>query len=121
MKRIVLFTGLFLFSFACSAFAGILSTLKDAATAGGVWAGLAVLVLAWIFKAIPNEKIYGLVSAFFEKAGTVVTLGLSKWKWTAPRWNKIIEPWAVDFIENTVGAAVKGFIAGLRSDVPPEQ
>jgi len=123
MKRFIWIFALLMVCFAGSAFAGImgvLGTLKNAATTGNLWAGLAVIVIAWIFKAIPNAKIYGFIEALFNKLGTVCTLGLSKYKFTAPLWNKYIEPWIVDFIENTVGAAVKGFIAGLRSDDTPE-
>ena len=100
---------------ATSAYAGVLQVLgvmKD----NGLIYGLLALVIAYIFKVIPNEKIYAAVNASATKLGVVVTLGLSKWKFTAPLWNKTIEPWVVDFIDNTVGAAVQGFIAGLRSD-----
>ena len=114
---------LLLVAFAAPVYAGVMSvlnTMKDAATTGNLWTGLAVLVIAWVFKAIPNAKIYGFFEALFSKLGTVCTLGLSKFKFTAPLWNKYIEPWVIDFITNTIGAAVNGFIAGLRSDTPPE-
>ncbi len=120
MKRIFLILAVLMVCFAGIAQAGILGTLKDAASTGNLVAGLAVVILAWIFKSIPNDRIYMFVSTFFNKLGTVCTLGLTKWKFSAPLWNKYIEPWIVDFIENSVGAAVKGFIAGLRSDTPPE-
>jgi len=115
MKCILFFT-LVILSFSVIAFAGVLETIKNAATAGNIWAGLAILVVAWIFKAIPNQKIYDFVFALFQKFGTIATLGLSKYKFTAPLWNKYVEPWVIDFIDNTIGAAVKGFITGLRSD-----
>lgn len=108
-----------LFLAASTASAGVkevLGTLKDAASTGNLIAGLAVVILAWIFKTIPNDKIYGIVTAVFTKLGIAATLGLSRFKFTAPLWNKYIEPWVIDFIDNTIGAAVKGFIAGLRSD-----
>ncbi len=118
MKRFIALFVLFM-AFAAPAFAGImevLGTLKDAATAGNIFIGAAVLAIAWVFKAIPNDKIYNFVKALFTKLGTVCTLGLAKWKWSAPLWNKYVEPWVIDFIENTVGAALSGFIAGLRVD-----
>ena len=49
-------------------------------------------------------------------AGKVMTLGLSKWKFTKGIWNKTIEPWFVDLLDNFVGSAVRGFIKGLRVD-----
>ena len=45
-----------------------------------------------------------------------MTLGLAQWKFTKGIWNKTVEPYFIDLIDNTVGAAVKGFIKGLRSD-----
>lgn len=119
MKRILWIFAVLMIC-AVPAYAGILGTLKDAASTGNLIAGLAVVILAWIFKTIPNQKIYDFVAHFFNKLGVLCTLGISKYKFTAPLWNKYIEPWVVDFIDNTVGAAVKGFIAGLRSDNPPE-
>ncbi len=120
MKRTFWILVVLMLCFAGVAQAGILGTLKDAASTGNLFAGLAVVILAWIFKSIPNQKIYDFVSHFFNKLGIVCTLGLTKWKWSAPVWQSTIEPWFIDFIENTVGAAVKGFIAGLRSDTTPE-
>ena len=80
--------------------------------AGGGSAG----ILLWILKKIPNEKIYGLVETSCFTAGKIMTLGLSKWKITRKVWNATIEPYFVDLVDNTVGAAIKGFIKGLRSD-----
>ncbi len=116
MRRTLLFIAMFLLAFAVPAFAGILGTLKDAASTGNLITGLVVVILAWVFKAIPNDKIYGFVTAVFNKLGIACTLGLTRYKFTAPLWNKYIEPWIIDFIDNTVGAAVAGLIAGMRSD-----
>ena len=80
--------------------------------AGGTTAGLVL----WVLKRIPNEDIYSWVETGAYWAGTVMTLGLGKWRWTKGLWNSTIEPWFIDLIDNTVGAAVKGFIDGLRSD-----
>jgi len=76
------------------------------------------LILAWILKKIPNEKIKAAVGGVAYRLGVVVTFGLSKWKVTAKFWNKIIEPWVIDLIDNVVGEAVREFIRGLRSDNP---
>ena len=45
-----------------------------------------------------------------------MTLGLAKWKVTRGVWNKTIEPWLIDLVDNVAGGAVRGFIKGLRSD-----
>ncbi len=119
MKRTIYFF-FFIFVIATNAFAGILQEIgtaaKTIASSGSLWAGLVALALVYIFKAIPNQKIYDFVLTFFQKLGIVMTLGLTKWKWSAPLWNVTIEPYFVDLIENIIGAAIKGFIAGLRSD-----
>jgi hypothetical protein len=106
------------------AHAGILGDIKTAvgaaADGGSLWYGLAGIVLLWVLKTIPNSTIYTFVYTVCERAGVVVTLGLSRFKYTAPFWAKHVEPWAIDFINNTIGAAVNGFIAGLRSDDTPD-
>ena len=73
-------------------------------------------VALWVLKAIPNEDIYSWVETGSYWLGTTITLGLGKWKFTKKVWNTTIEPYFIDLIDNTVGAAVKGFIEGLRSD-----
>lgn len=88
-------------------------TAKATAYVGG---SIAAFILAWVFKKIPNEKIKAAVGKFFYGLGVAVTLGLSKYKYTAKFWNKVIEPWIIDFIDNIFGEAVKKFIEGLRSD-----
>ena len=78
--------------------------------------GSAGTIALWLFKKIPNDELYAWVETCTYCAGVTLTLGLSKWKWTKDIWNKTIEPYFVDLIDNTVGAAIKGFIDGLRSD-----
>ena len=80
--------------------------------AGGTTAGLAL----WLLKKIPNEDLYAWVKTGAYWAGTAMTLGLSKFKWTKSLWNSTVEPYFIDLIDNTVGAAVQGFIDGLKSD-----
>ena len=80
--------------------------------AGGTSAGLAI----WLLKKIPNEDLYSWVETGAYWAGSVMTLGLGKWKLTKKIWNSTVEPWFIDLVDNTVGAAVEGFIKGLRSD-----
>ena len=80
--------------------------------AGGTSAGLAL----WLLKKIPNEDFYAWEETGAYWAGSVMTLGLGKWKLTKKIWNSTVEPWFIDLVDNTVGAAVEGFIKGLRSD-----
>ena len=80
--------------------------------AGGS-AGAAVL---WMLKKLPNEDLYAWVETSAYWIGTTLTLGLSKWKWTKNLWNQTIEPYFIDLIENTFGAALEGLLKGLRKD-----
>jgi len=73
-------------------------------------------VLLWVFKRIPNQKLYDLVENLSFALGSLLTLRMSKMRLTKQLWNKTIEPYFVDLVDNTIGAFVKGFISGLRSD-----
>ena len=79
----------------------------------GLGSGGAVM---FVLKKIPNEKICSVVEGLFCKMGTVMTAGLTKWKPTRKIWNKTVEPYFVDLIDNVFGSAVRGLIKGLRSD-----
>ena len=48
--------------------------------------------------------------------GVVCTLGLGKWKWTKKVWNKTLEPYCIDAIDNIVVTGIAKFVEGLRSD-----
>tara|TARA_R110002020_G_scaffold472472_1_gene700570 strand:- start:2206 stop:2487 length:282 start_codon:yes stop_codon:yes gene_type:complete len=72
--------------------------------------------LLFAFKLIPNEDLYSWVKTGFYWLGTTMTLGLARWRFTTKYWNKTIEPWFVDLLTNTMGAAVDGFLSGLKSD-----
>lgn len=98
--------------------ANILSFLGSIAKQEFIYIPIAGAGLLAIFKAIPNDKLYGTIKSFFASAGKGMTLGLSSWKWSKPFWNSVIEPWFIDIIENTVKAAVDGIIEGLRVDNP---
>ena len=80
--------------------------------AGGGTAG----VMLWVLKKVPNDKIYNSVEKLFKGLGVAMTLGLGQFKLTKKYWNSTIEPWVIDLVENTIGAAVNGFVKGLRSD-----
>ena len=73
-------------------------------------------IALFILKKIPNDKICAFVEGSFEKLGVLLTAGLSKWVWTKNLWNKTIEPYFIDLIDNVVGGALRGLIKGLRSD-----
>lgn len=80
--------------------------------AGGGTAG----VILWVLKRVPNDYICEIVESFFYGIGKMMTLGLGTWRFTKGFWNKTIEPWFIDLIDNIVGGALRGFIKGLRVD-----
>ena len=73
-------------------------------------------IALWVLKKIPNDDIYNWVETGAYWLGSVLTLGLAKWKFTKKIWNSTVEPYFVDLVQNTIGAAVDGFISGRRSD-----
>ena len=73
-------------------------------------------LLVYLLKLTPNEKIKKYVGETMFQLGSACTLWLSKWKVTKKFWNKIIEPWFIDLIDNIIGHGLKEFIRGLRSD-----
>ena len=79
----------------------------------GLGSGGAVM---WILKKIPNKDICYFVETSFEKLGVLMTAGLTKWKFTRKIWNKTIEPYFIDLVDNIFGSAIRGLIKGLRSD-----
>tara|TARA_R110002020_G_scaffold403020_1_gene613135 strand:- start:166 stop:435 length:270 start_codon:yes stop_codon:yes gene_type:complete len=78
--------------------------------------GGAAGVILWVLKKVPNETICNVVETAFCTIGKTITLGLSKWSISKRFWNKTIEPWFIDLIDNIVGGALRGFIKGLRID-----
>ena len=97
------------------------------------------VIIALILKRINNDKIQAFVNWPFDKlafilgstckgAGIFITAFFGgKFKYTKPFWNKLIEPYLIDAIENIVVTVIKGitrvvnsatnnFIEGLRSD-----
>ena len=73
-------------------------------------------IALFILKKIPNDKICAFVEGSFEKLGILMTAGLTKFWATKALWNKTIEPYFIDLIDNVVGGALRGLIKGLRSD-----
>jgi len=78
--------------------------------------GIAGLGVAWALKRIPNSKIKAKTGLLGYSAGVTMTLGMSKWKFTKQFWNKYIEPWFVDLLDNVVSHTLQEFLRGLRSD-----
>ncbi len=107
-------------------------------TPPGIGTGLAGVVATYFLGKIDNiwvkEPIFaifrGLAAACYAVTysfGVAVTLGASKWKWTKGFWNKVIEPFVIDLIDNTIGTIIEGIALvltrakeglfnGLRSD-----
>ena len=80
--------------------------------AGGGTAG----IVLWVLKKVPNETICEMVETLFYGVGKAMTLGLSKWSITKKFWNKTVEPWFIDLVDNVIGGALRGFIKCLRVD-----
>ena len=79
-------------------------------------AGGATGIVLWVLKKIPNETICNIVETTFYGLGRTCTLGLAKWTWSKGVWNKTVEPYIVDAIDNIFGSMVRGMIKGLKSD-----
>ena len=90
-----------------------LATKKVAVYAG---MGVAGCATAFILKKIPNATIKAKFGSWMYNLGVVCTLGLGKWKWTKKVWNKTIEPYFIDLIDNVIVTGVAKFVEGLRSD-----
>ncbi len=88
-------------------------TGKAVAVAGG---GVAVLASTWILKRIPNATIKAKVGLMMYGLGVTVTLGMAKWKFTKPIWNKVIEPYFIDVVDNVLVTGLSKFVEGMRSD-----
>lgn len=78
--------------------------------------GVAILAALGVAKHIPNDKVKSFLTPILYKAGVIVTLGMSKSPVTKPVWNKVVEPYVIDLIENVNHSIKEGFIPGLRSD-----
>ena len=83
---------------------------------GYVGGGIGGAVVLWLMKRIPNDRIKAKVGSMGYYLGVSLTLGLSKWSITRKFWNKTIEPYFVDLMDNCVSHFIKHFIVGLRSE-----
>ena len=87
------------------------------AYAGG---GIAVMVSTWLLKRIPNDVIKAKVGLAMYGMGVGLTLGMSKWRYTKRIWNKTIEPYIIDAIDNILVSGLYKFVEGMRSDNEPD-
>lgn len=78
--------------------------------------GIGAVAIAWALKKIPNKTIKAKFGVMMYSLGVASSLGMGKWKLTKKFWNKTIEPWVVDAIENIIGHGISEYIRGLRSD-----
>ncbi len=119
MKRLisiaVLFTA-FAVYFTTNAFAGVMETVKTIIGAESFIIGVITVILLFVMKWIPNDKIQAFVGGGAYKLGVVMTLGLSKYSWSRPFWAGYVEPYFIDLFNNTIGTFIAKFIEGLRSD-----
>ena len=90
-----------------------LATKKVAVYAG---MGVAGAATAFVLKKIPNATIKAKFGSWMYNLGVLCTLGMGKWKWTKNIWNKTIEPYFVDAIDNILVTGISKFVEGLRSD-----
>ena len=96
----------------------MLETIKEYIAAGGTTLQVSAIgvCIAYVLKQIPNDDIKKAVDGAMYNFGVFVTLGLAKWRWTGGIWNKTIEPYLVDAVDNIVVQGIASFIKGLRSD-----
>ncbi|HDY89412.1 MAG TPA: hypothetical protein ENH82_15015 [bacterium] len=98
------------------AYAGTFGTIKDLLTGGNIIVGVFGVVVMYVLKKIPNTKIKGFFRGLCKGLGVAITLGMSKWPLTATLWNKTIEAYFIDLIDNVVGGSLEGLIEGLKTD-----
>ena len=78
--------------------------------------GIGAVAVAWVLKKIPNKRIKAQVGMMLYGMGVTCTLGMGKWKYTKRFWNKTVEPYFVDLLDNVIAHGLAEFIRGLRSD-----
>ena len=78
--------------------------------------GIGAVAVAWVLKKIPNKRIKAQIGMMLYGMGVTCTLGMGKWKYTKRFWNKTVEPYFVDLLDNVIAHGLAEFIRGLRSD-----
>ena len=85
-------------------------------TPAGIGAGVIAVVVAYVLKKVDNNWVYKPIYGLCYAGGVAATLGMSKWKWTKGLWNKTIEPFIIDLLDNVLSAIKDGLFDGLHSD-----
>ena len=96
--------------------ASIMEVVKSVVTGQFFLIPVVTAAILALFKVIPNDAIQNGVGKMARGLARALTLNMSKWKWTAPFWNKTIEPYLIDLLDNTLATFAREFIVGLRSD-----
>lgn len=82
--------------------------------------GIAVFIVTWLLKRIPNELIKAKWGKFMFCLGVVCTLGITKWGTSRVKWFKkvwdLVEKWILDFVENILIYGFAEWVRGMRSD-----
>ena len=78
--------------------------------------GIGAVAVAWTLKKIPNKQIKAQIGMITYGMGVTCTLGMGKWRYTKAFWNKTIEPYFVDLLDNVISHGLAEFVRGLRSD-----
>ncbi len=100
---------------------GGIALISTAATGGallttpqGIGVGLIALISGYVLKRADNKWVYAPIYYICRKIGVACTLGASRW---APKlWNRTIEPFIVDLLDNIFSAIKNGLFDGLHSD-----
>ena len=84
----------------------------------GLMAGISSAgVVLWMLKKVPNDKISLAVEGACFRLGKIVTIFMGSKKSPVGKfWNKTIEPWFIDLLDNILVAGFKGLVKGLRID-----
>ena len=77
---------------------------------------IVVIVLPWILKKIPTEKIRKAVYNVCFTIGKSISAAANSWKVTKPIWENALEPWLIGFLDMVFVAIPAGLFDGLRSD-----
>lgn len=74
-------------------------------------------IIGYILKKIPVTKIRAGIgeSCFFAGKATTLFLG-KRFKYTAPFWNWVIEPWVIVFLQSIIVHGLNEFVKGLEID-----
>ena len=74
-------------------------------------------VVLWMLKKVPNKKIASAVEGACFRLGRVVTMFMGSKKSPVGKfWNKTIEHWFIDLLDNILVSGFKGIVKGLRID-----